>query len=135
MNIKIILTLLSILIVTGCGSRDSDDQQKKGTDTTETTAMPAEGDTLVTKKFTEEADTTGLIEKSGTLNYSGSEPFVTPTIFVSDTETYRLAGDKKFMKETFKEINGKNATIYGKEKTTGNFTLLEVHYYEIREEN
>lgn len=132
------LTLLSILVVAGCGSRDSNNQKKDGNssaDSVQTSTTEAETDTLITKELNADADTTGLVQKTGTLNYSGSEPFVSPTLFVSDSESYRLIADQQFMKETFESINGKHATIYGKEKAMGNSTLLEVHYYEISEEN
>lgn len=136
-----LLVLISILFIAGCGSRETNNREKV-TETPDDTVSedtvyqtPSDSvsviDTLVTRRFSEEADTSELIHKSGTLNYSGNEPFVTPTLFVSDNESYRLMADEVFMKDTFKNINGRNATIYGKEVAMGNSTMLEVHYYEL----
>ncbi|MEX0610244.1 MAG: hypothetical protein WD016_08875 [Balneolaceae bacterium] len=129
-----LIVLLSVSLFWGCGSRDSQDQESaySANDTTQSEITESAIDTLVTEKLTSDADTSGLIEKSGTLNFSGSEPFVTPTLFVSDSASFRLMGDRRFMKETFDSINGKHVTIYGKEQKLGNVIMLEVHYYKIR---
>jgi hypothetical protein len=100
----------------------------------ETQSSAARLDSLVTRPFSATADTSGLTQITGQLNYTGNEPFTRPAIFVSGSEAYVLIGDETFITETFNELNGKRATIYGKVKKNQNTVELEVHYYKLSEQ-
>lgn len=132
--------LLSLTLLAGCASekKDSSPEQQSvsETDTTKgiAPADTSDQDTLKTQQFTGQADVSGLTLKTGQLNYTGNEPFAVPAIFVNGNETYKLKADKTFMSETFKELNGKQVSIYGKIKEMGGSYFLEVHYYKLRED-
>lgn len=134
MYIKIGLYSFLMLFYYGCGEKKQNDRSYTGTDTSTVVKDSLIIDSLTTEVLTQDADTSGLIQKTGTLNYSGNEPFVVPTLFVSDSESYRLTADPVFLQETFEEINGKKVNLFGKEKKVNNITTLEVHFYELIKE-
>ena len=116
----------------GCASSDkkSKASSQSVSDNQNNTSEQAQ---IVAKQLSPSAETTGLTEITGQLNYTGNEPFTKPAIFVSGSEMYVLSADETFIKDTFKSLNGKRATIYGKVKKSENAAELEVHYYEIAE--
>lgn len=131
---------LSIALLAGCSSSDKKDSSTEqaslaNTDTTNvnTAAEEAAQFAITTQKLTDDSETSGLILKTGQLNYTGNEPFTHPALFVEGKETYKLAADSVFMNETFKELNGKQASIYGKIREIGSSVFLEVHYYKLSE--
>ena len=112
--------LVLFLFVWGCSSSKSN-----------TELLVSEQEIVITKKLTDDSDTLELTEISGTLNYSGNEPFTVPTIFVSDTLSYKLMGDETFINETYPDISGSRGTLYGTITQKGSLTYFQVHYYTI----
>ena len=86
---------------------------------------------VTAKAFTTSSNIDGLKKVTGSLNYSGSEPFVTPTIFISDSSSFKLSADTTFIKETYPAINGERASLYGKVIEKDNLVYFEVHFYEV----
>lgn len=130
---------LSLTLLAGCASekKNSSPEQQSVTDS-DTTEVAASADvsaqdTLKTQKYSGQADVSGLTLKTGQLNYTGNEPFTSPAIFVNANETYKLKADETFMNETFKSLNGKQVSMYGKVKELGGSYFFEVHYYELNE--
>lgn len=124
----------------GCASSDkksSSAEQQAATDSDTATVVASANtsalDTLMTQKYTDQADVSGLTMKSGQLNYTGNEPFTSPAIFVNGNETYKLKADETFMNETFKTLNGKQVSLYGTINELGGSYFFEVHYYELSE--
>lgn len=123
----------------GCSSSDKKNAstEKASSAETDTTKLSAAEEaaqvTINTQKLTADTETSGLILKTGQLNYTGNEPFTHPALFVDGRETYKLAADSVFMNETFKGLNGKQVSIYGKIKEIGSSVFLEVHYYKLSE--
>lgn len=117
----------------GCASSEKKSQAKSppSSDSQPTANVQ---DSLVTRAFSSDADTSGLTQITGQLNYTGNEPFTRPAIFFSGSEAYVLIGDDTFITETFDKINGKRATIYGKVRKSQNSAELEVHYYKLSEQ-
>lgn len=152
-----LIICIGVLCFAGCGSPDSKKQQSESpADTVQnnvneqadsTTGEAVKNvphsdrqentltvsDTLKTRKYTPEADISRLKKKSGKLRYSGNEPFVVPTLFESDSSSYRIVADDTFMNETFKNLNGKSVILYGREQAIGQQKVLEVHYYQLFE--
>lgn len=89
----------------------------------------AVSDSMITKEYSSTADISNLTKKTGKLNYSGNAPFTFPTLYESDSSSYRLIGDDEFLNTTFKELNGTTVTLYGKVQSVGGQNILEVHYY------
>ncbi len=116
------IALVSILFFWGCSSSKSN---------TEPPATISDQENIITKELSENVDTTELTQISGALNYSGNEPFAIPTIFVSDTLSYKLMGDETFINKTYPDISGSNATLYGNVIEKGSLTYFQVHYYTI----
>ncbi|WP_421775252.1 hypothetical protein [Gracilimonas sp.] len=125
--------VLAGLLTASCASSD-----KKSTPNNQATpdTQPAvtQQDSLITRPFSAEADTSDLTKVTGQLNYTGNEPFTRPAIFASGSEAYILIGDDTFISETFNKLNGRQATIYGKVKKSQNTAELEVHYYKLIEQ-
>ena len=119
MKKQFFIALTSLLLVWGCSS------SKSNTDTA------SAQENIITKKLSENTSTSELTKISGVLNYSGNEPFAVPTIFVSDTLSYRLMGDETFINQTYPDINGSNANLYGNIIQKGSLTYFQVHYYTI----
>ena len=88
---------------------------------------------VVAQEFSSSADTTGLSKFTGQLNYTGNEPFATPALLGLNENTYKLTADSTFMTETFQTLNGNMVSIYGKLRESDTSTLLEVHFYELRD--
>lgn len=86
---------------------------------------------VIAKQLSEDTNISELTQISGSLNYSGNEPFVVPTIFVSDTLSYKLIGDETFINQTYPDISGSNGTLYGNIIQQGSLTFFQVHYYTI----
>ena len=116
-------------MIAGCASSDKKSTADKKT-TSQNQTLTVAKDTLSTKLYSLEADTSGLQKIVGQLNYTGNEPFTRPAIFVSGTEMYVLTADEVFMSETFNKLNGKRVTIFGRIIESGNAAELEVHYYK-----
>lgn len=116
------ITLASILFFWGCSSSKSN---------TELPATISDQENVVTKELSENDETTELTQISGALNYSGSEPFAVPTIFVSDMLSYKLMGDETFINKTYPDISGSKATLYGNIIEKGSLIYFQVHYYTI----
>lgn len=133
------MKLLAIFIVIfgtllGCNSSDKKEKSPIQNNVSASEAMliaEAVQDSLIAKKYTAGVDTSGLIKKTGLLNYTGNEPFAVPAIFGSDGNTYRLLADSTFITETFKTIIGKQVSLYGQVKQKKPYTVFEVHYYEL----
>jgi hypothetical protein len=131
-----VLFLFSFLIW-GCSSSEkktTENQTQQTTDPVVEQTSPVQDSVLTTRLLSAEADTAGLTAFSGQLNYTGNEPFTSPALFITGgVATYKLSGDETFMEETFDDLSGKSVTIYGKIIESDNSTLLEVHYYELRD--
>ncbi|MEQ8523414.1 hypothetical protein [Gracilimonas sp.] len=129
--------ILALTLGIGCSSSDKKSASSNQETSTSQTEIESgkEDTTIISRLYTPGADTSGLIHFTGQLNYTGNEPFAVPALFVSGTKTVRLTGDSTFIHQTYKTINGKKATIYGEMKDMGIDSMLEVHYYELRESN
>lgn len=103
--------------------------------TTKGTLDLYESSTITVQEFSQSADVSSLEKVTGALNYSGSEPFAIPTIFVTEGTSYKLMGDVNFIKTIYPDINGKTASLYGKVIQNGSLVYFEVHYYELITEN
>ncbi|GAB5409586.1 MAG: hypothetical protein BalsKO_19510 [Balneolaceae bacterium] len=90
-----------------------------------------EKEIIVVKKLTASSNLTNLEKITGSLNYSGSEPFVIPTIFISGESSFRLIGNDEFIKNIYPTINGEKASLYGKIIEKGQLTYFEIYFYEI----
>lgn len=134
MKIAVNVLILVCLLFSGCKTSESEKKEEAQTEISASQADSSAAERVVAKKFTGSEDVSDLKKISGMLNYSGNEPFARPTIFVSDTLSYLLNADSVFIKKTYSSINGKHATLYGKEKETAVSNVFEVHYYEINEE-
>lgn len=136
MKVKLIIPalLISLLAFSGCGSSKSKARPKES-QSQAFTPNDAISDSIVSRELLPSSAVDDLAKISGTLNYSGSEPFLFPTLFESDSSSYRLIGDEKFITETFGQLNGKKVTIYGKVQQRGTSRIIEVHYYKIGEEH
>ncbi len=119
MKKQFFIAIASLLLVLGCSSSKSN---------TETASAQ---ENIIAKEFSENSNVYELTQISGALNYSGNEPFAVPTIFVSDTLSYKLMGDKTFIKQTYPDINGSNAKLYGNIIQKGSITYFQIHYYTI----
>lgn len=119
MKKQFFIVLASILFVWGCSSSKNN---------TEPVSVQEQ---VIAKQLTENTNISELSQISGSLNYSGSEPFVVPTIFVSDTLSYKLIGDETFINQTYPDISGSNAKLYGTIIQQGSLTFFQVHYYTI----
>ncbi len=125
--------ILTGLLLANCASSDKK-SAPNNQEISDTQPTVTQQDSLITQPFSAEADTSGLIKITGQLNYTGNEPFTRPAIFVSGSEVYVLIGDDTFISETFNELNGKRATIYGKVNKSQNNDELEVYYYTLSEQ-
>lgn len=116
-----ILPILFLTIISCSSSKQNTDQ----------VAETSEQEIIVIEELTSSSNITGLQKITGNLNYSGSEPFVTPTIFISGNSSYKLMGDESFIKDIYPTINGENASLYGKIIEKGRLIYFQVHFYEI----
>lgn len=120
--------LIGLLIV-GCSSS----KEKKTESSKQTSFVSADSAAVViAAALTDSSDISDLTKISGMLNYSGSEPFAWPTIFISDTLSYKLMADKEFIKNTYSSLSGNKATLYGKIANKGAFSVFEVYFYDIK---
>lgn len=126
--LKSLSIFLFALFLAGCASSD----KKSATKEQNVSESETQPETLKAEEFTSEADTSGLINKTGKLSYTGNEPFAEPAIFVSGTEVYKLKADKAFLDVTFDSLNGKQVSLYGTINKTDMGSFLEIHYYELR---
>ncbi len=133
MKFSVYLTLFALCIAGGCNHSEKNQEDSSAPDTLSTGTLAIEPDTLVTKPLSENDEVAELQSYSGTLNYSGNEPFVKPTLFVSDSLAFVLSGDKQFMNKTADSLQGAYITVYGKEQITGTAKRFEVHFYKLRE--
>lgn len=136
MNAKLIIPVLLIGLLTfaGCGSAKTNTHTEEK-NTHAFTQSDIISDSIVSRELTDTSSIHGLQHITGSLNYSGSEPFLFPTLFESDSSSFRLIGDEKFITETFRKLNGKRVTVYGKVQQRGASKTLEVHYYKVGEGN
>lgn len=88
---------------------------------------------LKTSPLSVDSNINGLKKITGMLNYSGSEPFPSPTIFISDTLSYKLIGDENFLNKEYSNLNGQQVTLYGNTILKGTLTYFEVHFYTLKE--
>lgn len=117
-----------LLLVCSCtSSKEKSDQTENGNSVANKTSE------LIAQPFTSSSDVSGLTKVSGTLNYSGNEPFAVPTIFISDSVAYRLQADEEFLQENYSSLNGNYASLYGELINKGSMQFFEVHFYEIKE--
>lgn len=131
------IILLFSLLILGCSSskKESNNAQKQqNTDSiTEQSSTPQDS-ILTTRLFSTDSDTSGLATFSGQMNYTGNEPFTSPALFVAGgVATYKLKADDTFLEETFENLSGKTVTIYGKVVESENESVLEVHFYELKD--
>lgn len=119
--------MFCLLICSCTSSKEKSDQSEQSSSTAQTTEV------IVAQPFSSASDVSGLTKVSGMLNYSGNEPFVVPTIFISDSIAYRLEADEEFLKENYSSLNGNYASLYGELINKGSMQFFEVHFYEIKE--
>ncbi len=117
--------LIFTLVAFAFGACSSSEKPPKKSEELSTTEV------VTAKAFTTSSNIDGFKKVTGSLNYSGSEPFVTPTIFISDSSSFKLSADTTFIKETYPAMNGERASLYGKVIEKDNLVYFEVHFYEV----
>ena len=128
------LAITISLLFWGCSSSEKKSAKKSGQQTSvEQSETNQSSEVVVVEPYSSSADTSGLAMFTGQLNYTGNEPFAVPSLIVEGDQSYKLTADSTFMTKTFSSLNGKTVTIFGKVKSSEPSDLLEVHYYELRE--
>lgn len=114
------LTLLLIFIA-GCSEKQSGKQKN-------TESIEPEKKVRPYQSFTKAQSLDSL---SGTLNYTGAEPFARPAIFVSGEMAIPLRADSLFINDTFPELNGEEVTLFGTTDTSASQPHFVVEYYRL----
>lgn len=114
------LTLLLIFIA-GCADKQPEKQN---------IAEPTEPQQKV-RVYEGYSDVQSLDSLSGTLNYTGAEPFARPAIFVSGEMAIPLRADSLFINHTFPELNGEEVTLFGTTDTSASQPHFVVEYYRL----